>query len=192
MCGWSHSCHASASPEGDQTGSHAKSAVDTTFDGPPAIPWTSMRWADAVSTAQATHRPSGEATGASTRAPSAGRISDGEPSARSTRMSRPSAATSTTASSPHHDHVPPQVGGVRRAAGETAARLNAVLAGREHANDVGGAVWEQPLKENIGHSRLEVLVGSLIGPLVALPGLALVGSPLHLAGLISQGLHAAS
>ena len=82
--------------------------------------------------------------------------------------------------------------GVRRAAGETAARLNAVLAGREHANDVGGAVWEQPLKENIGHSRLEVLVGSLIGPLVALPGLALVGSPLHLAGLISQGLHAAS
>jgi len=35
--------------------------------------------------------------------------------------------------------------------------------------------------ENLGHTRLEVLVGSLIGPLVALPGLVWVGSPLVLA-----------
>jgi hypothetical protein len=53
-------------------------------------------------------------------------------------------------------------------------------------SNAGGAIWDQPLKENIGHTRLEVLVGSLIGPLVALPGLALVGSPLHLAGLLSR------
>lgn len=60
--------------------------------------------------------------------------------------------------------------GVRRAAGNTAARVN-TLSDAELA----------PLKENLGHTRLEVLVGSLIGPAVALPGLALVGSPLQLA-----------
>jgi acid phosphatase family membrane protein YuiD len=76
--------------------------------------------------------------------------------------------------------------GVRRAAGETAARVNALVHGRERSGDVGGAIWDHPLKENIGHTKLEVLVGSLIGPLVALPGLALVGSPLHLAGLLSR------
>jgi acid phosphatase family membrane protein YuiD len=76
--------------------------------------------------------------------------------------------------------------GVRRAAGETAARVNALVQGRERISDVGGAIWEHPLKENIGHTRLQVLVGSLIGPLVALPGLALVGSPLHLAGLLTR------
>jgi acid phosphatase family membrane protein YuiD len=42
----------------------------------------------------------------------------------------------------------------------------------------------KPLKENLGHTRLEVLIGALMGPLVALPGLVLLGSPLHLA----QGL----
>jgi len=39
----------------------------------------------------------------------------------------------------------------------------------------------KPLKENLGHTRLEVFVGSVIGPAVALPGLVLVGSPLELA-----------
>lgn len=81
--------------------------------------------------------------------------------------------------------------GVRRAAGATAARVNALVSGREPGHEVGGAVWQHPLKENIGHTRLEVLVGSLLGPLVALPGLALVGSPLHLASLLSHGLPAA-
>ena len=42
------------------------------------------------------------------------------------------------------------------------------------------------LLKPVFETRLEVLVGSLIGPLVALPGLALVGSPLHLAGLLSR------
>jgi acid phosphatase family membrane protein YuiD len=81
--------------------------------------------------------------------------------------------------------------GVRRAAGATAARVNAMVSGREPGHEVGGEVWQHPLKENIGHTRLEVLVGSLLGPLVALPGLALVGSPLHLASLLSHGLPAA-
>jgi acid phosphatase family membrane protein YuiD len=48
----------------------------------------------------------------------------------------------------------------------------------------------KPLKESLGHTRLEVLVGSLIGPAIVLPGLALLGSPLELAhrwGLLPIG-----
>jgi len=67
--------------------------------------------------------------------------------------------------------------GVRRAAGLTAARVNAM-------GDTATGDTAKPLKENLGHTRLEVLIGALMGPLVALPGLVLVGSPLQLA----QGL----
>jgi acid phosphatase family membrane protein YuiD len=61
--------------------------------------------------------------------------------------------------------------GVRRAAGTMAERLNALPASQGLA----------PLKTSLGHSRLQVLVGALLGPLIALPGLTLVGSPLQLA-----------
>ena len=70
--------------------------------------------------------------------------------------------------------------GVRRAAGITAARVNGLPDGLWDAKGEGAAVLK-PLKENLGHTRLEVFVGSLIGPAVALPGLVLVGSPLELA-----------
>jgi hypothetical protein len=66
--------------------------------------------------------------------------------------------------------------GVRRAAGLTAARVNA-MPRPDGAGDL------PPLKENLGHTRLEVLAGALMGPAVALPGLVLAGSPLHLAQL---------
>jgi acid phosphatase family membrane protein YuiD len=82
--------------------------------------------------------------------------------------------------------------GVRRAAGLTAARVNelpASLWNREEGShpetaSMGGSHW--PLKENLGHTRREVLIGSLIGPAVALTGLALLGSPLHLAHLLTH------
>ena len=66
--------------------------------------------------------------------------------------------------------------GVRRAAGITAQRVNALpdalwSSGAETVEPL------KPLKENLGHTRLEVLVGSLMGPLVALPGLVWLGSP---------------
>jgi acid phosphatase family membrane protein YuiD len=61
--------------------------------------------------------------------------------------------------------------GVRRAAGLTAERVNGLVTDPQ----------QPPLKQNLGHTRLEVLIGSLIGPLVALPGLVLVGSPLQIA-----------
>ena len=65
--------------------------------------------------------------------------------------------------------------GIRRAAGKTALRVNQLPA------ETWPSFPEAPLKESLGHSRLEVFVGSLFGPAVALPGIALVGSPLHFA-----------
>jgi len=72
--------------------------------------------------------------------------------------------------------------GVRYAAGRTAARVNSLVGG----NEITGSLWENPLKENLGHTKLEVLAGSVMGPLVALPGLALIGTPLHLIQQVSQ------
>ena len=72
--------------------------------------------------------------------------------------------------------------GIRRAAGLTAERVNGLP----------DALWpdtpEKPLKESLGHSRLQVLVGSLMGPAIALPGLEFVGSPLHLVTRLGAGL----
>ncbi|RCL51692.1 MAG: divergent PAP2 family protein [Synechococcus sp. MED-G71] len=61
--------------------------------------------------------------------------------------------------------------GVRRAAGRTAERVNSL----------SGVEALPPLKTTLGHSRVEVLVGSLMGPLIALCGEAWVGSPVVLA-----------
>ena len=74
--------------------------------------------------------------------------------------------------------------GIRRAAGYTAERVNALSA------DLWPDPYEKPLKESLGHSRLQVLVGSMVGPAIALPGLVLVGSPLHLAAAISTAIGA--
>ncbi|MCP9785614.1 divergent PAP2 family protein [Cyanobium sp. N5-Cardenillas] len=75
--------------------------------------------------------------------------------------------------------------GVRRAAGLTAQRVNGLPDGLWDTlpgeGDSGADPVLRPLKENLGHTRAEVLVGSLMGPLVALPGLALLGSPLQIA-----------
>jgi len=71
--------------------------------------------------------------------------------------------------------------GVRRAAGLTATQVNALVAAQGSATGSDASHPTKPLKENLGHTRMEVLVGSLMGPLVALPGLVWVGSPWHLA-----------
>ena len=68
--------------------------------------------------------------------------------------------------------------GVRRAAGLTAARVNS------QAQDES----QKPLKENLGHTKLEVLVGSVMGPLIALPGLVLLGSPVQLVQRFLPGM----
>ena len=71
--------------------------------------------------------------------------------------------------------------GIRLAAGFTAERVNAL------PDELWTESISKPLKESLGHSRLQVLVGSLIGPLVALPGLEFLGSPLHFAASFSFG-----
>jgi acid phosphatase family membrane protein YuiD len=76
--------------------------------------------------------------------------------------------------------------GVRRAAGLQAARLNSlpVSLWTPEPQPADTVVPPNRLKESLGHTRLEVLAGSLIGPAIALTGLALAGSPLQ----IAQGL----
>jgi len=78
--------------------------------------------------------------------------------------------------------------GVRRAAGLTAARVNSLRGNSSFPNSVAQDDSQKPLKENLGHTRLEVLVGSVIGPLIALPGLVLVGSPLQLVQRFLPGM----
>ena len=73
--------------------------------------------------------------------------------------------------------------GIRRSAGLTAAKVNQMS--KSNTNESSS---ETILKETLGHTRTEVLVGSLLGPTVALPGILFVGSPLHLLhmlGLVS-------
>ena len=56
----------------------------------------------------------------------------------------------------------------------------------------GSKIWEsspeKPLKENLGHTRLQVVIGSILGPTIALPGLVFIGSPLHLAKIIMSSI----
>ena len=73
--------------------------------------------------------------------------------------------------------------GIRRSAGLTAARVN--LLSKDNSNELSS---ESALKESLGHTKIEVLVGSFLGPLVALPGIFFIGSPLHILqmfGLVS-------
>ena len=64
--------------------------------------------------------------------------------------------------------------GIRRAAGLIAERVNLL------PNESWPSSEGNPLKETLGHTRIEVFIGSLIGPAVALPGIVFFGSPLHL------------
>ncbi len=73
--------------------------------------------------------------------------------------------------------------GIRRSAGLTAAKVN--LLSKSNSNE---ETSEPILKESLGHTKIEVLVGSLLGPTVSLPGILFIGSPLHvleMLGLVS-------
>ena len=65
--------------------------------------------------------------------------------------------------------------GIRRSAGLTAAKVNLIS-----NSDPNESTSENSLKESLGHTKIEVLVGSLFGPTVALPGIFFIGSPLHI------------
>ena len=69
--------------------------------------------------------------------------------------------------------------GIRRSAGLTAAKVNQIS--KDNSNELSS---ENILKESLGHTKIEVLVGSLLGPTVALPGIFFIGSPLHILQMI--------
>jgi acid phosphatase family membrane protein YuiD len=82
--------------------------------------------------------------------------------------------------------------GVRRAAGRISERVNALPPGlwQPQPAPESAPVPLLPLKENLGHTKLEVLVGSVMGPAVALPGLVLIGSPIDLLARVAALLPA--
>jgi acid phosphatase family membrane protein YuiD len=69
--------------------------------------------------------------------------------------------------------------GIRRSAGLTAAKVNQIS--KDNSSELSS---ENTLKESLGHTKIEVLVGSLLGPIIALPGIYFIGSPLHVLQMI--------
>ena len=69
--------------------------------------------------------------------------------------------------------------GIRRSAGLTAAKVNQIS-----KSNIIERSSTTILKESLGHTKIEVLVGSILGPAVALPGILFIGSPLHLLKMI--------
>ena len=67
--------------------------------------------------------------------------------------------------------------GVRKSAGIQAKEINNLSKKLDPKSEVD-------LKETLGHTKTEVLVGSLLGPLITLPGIILIGSPHHILELI--------
>ncbi len=69
--------------------------------------------------------------------------------------------------------------GVRRSAGLQAKEINKLSSKLDKTSSTN-------LKETLGHSKLEVLVGSVLGPLISLPGMFFLGSPLNIFNLIAN------
>ena len=67
--------------------------------------------------------------------------------------------------------------GVRKSAGIQAAEINRLSKKLDPKSQVN-------LKETLGHTKFEVIVGSLLGPLITLLGIVFVGSPLNIFDLI--------
>ena len=67
--------------------------------------------------------------------------------------------------------------GVRKSAGIQAAQINKLSKELDPKSQVN-------LKETLGHTKLEVIVGSILGPLITLPGIVFIGSPLNILDLI--------
>ena len=63
--------------------------------------------------------------------------------------------------------------GVRKSAGLQATEINKLS--KKFAPQA-----EILLKENLGHTKIEVIVGSFLGPLITLPGIFFLGSPLKI------------
>ena len=67
--------------------------------------------------------------------------------------------------------------GVRKSAGIQAAEINKISKKLDPE-------YEVLLKETLGHTKIEVLVGSFLGPLITLSGMFYLGSPQNILNLI--------
>jgi len=67
--------------------------------------------------------------------------------------------------------------GVRKSAGIQAAEINKLSQKLNPKSEIH-------LKETLGHTKIEVMVGSFLGPLITLPGMYFLGSPLKIFNLI--------
>ena len=67
--------------------------------------------------------------------------------------------------------------GVRKSAGIQAAEINKLAKKLDPKSQLD-------LKETLGHTKYEVIAGSLLGPLITLPGIVFIGSPLKIFNLI--------
>ena len=67
--------------------------------------------------------------------------------------------------------------GVRKSAGIQAAEINKLSKNLDPKS-------QTDLKETLGHTKFEVIVGSFLGPLITLPGMVFIGSPLHILDLV--------
>ena len=67
--------------------------------------------------------------------------------------------------------------GVRKSAGIQAAEINKLSKKLDPQSEL-------LLKETLGHTKIEVMVGSFLGPLITLPGMFFLGSPLKIFHLI--------
>ena len=67
--------------------------------------------------------------------------------------------------------------GVRKSAGIQAAEINKLSKKLDPKSKL-------ELKETLGHTKFEVFVGSILGPLITLPGIFFIGSPLNIFDLI--------
>jgi len=67
--------------------------------------------------------------------------------------------------------------GIRRSAGLQATQINKLSKELTDHSFID-------LKETLGHTKTEVFVGAIIGPLIVLPGIVLLGSPQNLFSLL--------
>ena len=67
--------------------------------------------------------------------------------------------------------------GIRRSAGMQAIEINKISRELDKNKEIF-------LKESLGHTKLEVVVGSFIGPLITLPGIVYLGSPYEIFSMI--------
>ena len=67
--------------------------------------------------------------------------------------------------------------GIRRSAGMQAIEINKISRELDKNKEIF-------LKESLGHTKLEVVVGSLLGPLITLPGIVYLGSPYEIFSMI--------